>query len=129
MLPRMGDHALHPPPSDAVPRCPGATWTPQNVPRCRLLGELAARKPAISTRTKAPKTQPGAGGEGRSAKADSGRAASSSRVALNPVSYWLDRPLGGPRPAAVALAGRIAAEAGLSAGTLARFLTAEAKGA
>ena len=36
-----------------------------------------------------------------------------ARVALNPVSYWLDRPLGQPRPAALALASRIAAEAGL----------------
>ncbi len=45
-------------------------------------------------------------------------------LALNPVSYWLDRPLGQPRPAAVALARRIAAEAGLAEGELARFLKA-----
>lgn len=51
------------------------------------------------------------------------------RTALNPVSYWLDRPLGQPRPAAVALAMRIAAEAGLSAGKLATFLRTEAKAA
>lgn len=61
---------------------------------------------------------------------DSGRiAVVDSRVALNPVSYWLDRPLGQPRPAAVALAARIAAEAGLSAGKLAGFLKTEAKAA
>jgi len=61
---------------------------------------------------------------------ESGRiAVVDQRVALNPVSYWLDRPLGQPRPAAVALAGRIAAEAGLSAGKLAGFLRTEAKAA
>lgn len=48
--------------------------------------------------------------------------------ALNPVSYWLDRPLGGVRPAAAALAGRIAEQAGLSAAKLGAFLDAEAKG-
>jgi DNA-binding transcriptional LysR family regulator len=52
-----------------------------------------------------------------------------ARTALNPVSYWLDRPLGQPRPAAVALATRIAREAGLPAGALAGFLRSEAKAA
>ena len=51
------------------------------------------------------------------------------RIALNPVSYWLDRPLGQPRPAAVSLARRIAAEAGLAETTLAAFLKADAKAA
>lgn len=51
------------------------------------------------------------------------------RIALNPVSYWLDRPLGQPRPAAAALAMRIAGEAGLSASRLAGFLRMEAKAA
>ena len=51
------------------------------------------------------------------------------RTALNPVSYWLDRPMGQPRPAAVALATRIAHEAGLSASKLAGFLRQEAKAA
>ena len=61
---------------------------------------------------------------------ESGRLASvDSRVALNPVSYWLDRPLGQPRPAAAALATRIAGEAGLSASKLAGFLRSEAKAA
>ncbi|RUV34661.1 transcriptional regulator, partial [Mesorhizobium sp. M7A.F.Ca.MR.228.00.0.0] len=36
------------------------------------------------------------------------------RTALNPVSYWLDRPIGRPRTAAADLARRIAAEAGLA---------------
>jgi LysR family glycine cleavage system transcriptional activator len=61
---------------------------------------------------------------------ESGRIAMvDSRVALNPVSYWLDRPLGQPRPAAVALATRIAAEAGLSPARLSGFLRSEAKAA
>jgi len=51
------------------------------------------------------------------------------RTALNPVSYWLDRPVGQPRPAAVALATRIAQEAGLSATKLTAFLRQEAKAA
>ena len=51
------------------------------------------------------------------------------RTALNPVSYWLDRPMGQPRPAAMALATRIAHEAGLSAGKLSGFLRQEAKAA
>jgi DNA-binding transcriptional LysR family regulator len=56
-------------------------------------------------------------------------AAVDSRTALNPVSYWLDRPLGQPRPAAVALATRIAEAAGLPAAKLAGFLKSEAKAA
>ena len=64
------------------------------------------------------------------AQVESGRIAMvDARVALNPVSYWLDRPLGQPRPAAIALATQIAAEAGLSAGKLARFLRSEARAA
>ncbi|MCZ0734938.1 LysR substrate-binding domain-containing protein [Phreatobacter sp. AB_2022a] len=51
------------------------------------------------------------------------------RTALNPVSYWLDRPVGQPRPAAVALAGRIADEAGLPAARLAAFLKTELRAA
>lgn len=61
---------------------------------------------------------------------DAGRiAAVDRRTALNPVSYWLDRPLGQPRPAAVALANRIAAEAGLPQAQLAAFLKSEARAA
>jgi DNA-binding transcriptional LysR family regulator len=64
------------------------------------------------------------------AQVEAGRIAMvDARVALNPVSYWLDRPLGQPRPAALALASRIAAEAGLAAGKLAGFLRTEAKAA
>lgn len=64
------------------------------------------------------------------AQVDAGRIARvDQRTALNPVSYWLDRPMGQPRPAAVALATRIAQEAGLSAGKLAGFLRQEAKAA
>ncbi|KFC73927.1 Transcriptional regulator [Bosea sp. LC85] len=51
------------------------------------------------------------------------------RTALNPVSYWLDRPIGQPRPAAAALATRIAQEASLPAARLAAFLKTEAKAA
>lgn len=51
------------------------------------------------------------------------------RTALNPVSYWLDRPLGQPRPAASALAARLAAEAGLPPAKLAGFLKQEARAA
>ncbi|TPI43828.1 LysR family transcriptional regulator [Mesorhizobium sp. B3-1-6] len=36
------------------------------------------------------------------------------RVALNPVSYWMDRPVGRPRAAAADLARRIAEQAGLA---------------
>lgn len=43
---------------------------------------------------------------------------------LNPVSYWLDRPAGQPRPAAAELARRIGAEAGLDPRKLENFLTA-----
>lgn len=64
------------------------------------------------------------------AQVDAGRVVMvDRRTALNPVSYWLDRPLGQPRPAAVALASRIAAQAGLSASRLAGFLKQEAKAA
>ncbi|SEC93699.1 transcriptional regulator [Rhizobiales bacterium GAS188] len=44
------------------------------------------------------------------------------RTVLNPVAYWLDRPQGTPRPAAVALAQRIAQEAGLDPAALPAFL-------
>ncbi|RXT48109.1 transcriptional regulator [Bosea sp. Tri-44] len=64
------------------------------------------------------------------AQVDAGRIARvDQRTALNPVSYWLDRPMGQPRPAAVALATRIATEAGLPAAKLAGFLRQEAKAA
>lgn len=56
-------------------------------------------------------------------------AAVDPRTALNPVSYWLDRPIGQPRPAATALATRIAQEAGLSAARLTAFLKTEARAA
>lgn len=49
------------------------------------------------------------------------------RIALNPVSYWLDRPLGGMRPAAQALAIRIAAEAEVPQERLAGFLASAAR--
>lgn len=44
------------------------------------------------------------------------------RTALNPNSYWLDRPIRTMRPGAVALAERIGAAAGLKAADLAVFL-------
>jgi len=44
------------------------------------------------------------------------------RTALNPVSYWLDRPEGRPRPAATELARRIAAATGLDGAKLEGFL-------
>lgn len=47
-------------------------------------------------------------------------------TALNPVSYWLDRPLGGMRKAATALAARIAQAAGVAPRALAEFTEAEA---
>jgi DNA-binding transcriptional LysR family regulator len=47
------------------------------------------------------------------------------RTVLNPVSYWMDRPEGRPRPAAAELARRIAAEAGLDEAALEAFLKAE----
>jgi len=47
------------------------------------------------------------------------------RTVLNPISYWLDRPMHDPRPAAVEVARRIAAEAGLAPDELAGFLKGE----
>lgn len=47
------------------------------------------------------------------------------RTALNPSSYWLDRPPGPVRDAAATLARRICAEAQVPADAIARFLTAE----
>jgi DNA-binding transcriptional LysR family regulator len=47
------------------------------------------------------------------------------RSALNPVSYWLDRPAGRPRAAAADLARRIGALAGVAAETIEEFLNAE----
>jgi DNA-binding transcriptional LysR family regulator len=44
------------------------------------------------------------------------------RTALNPVSYWMDRPQGSPRPAAADLARRIAREAGVSEKKIEAFL-------
>lgn len=44
------------------------------------------------------------------------------RKVLNPSAYWLDRPRHPPRPAAMALARRIMAEAGLDAAAAAAFL-------
>lgn len=44
------------------------------------------------------------------------------RVALNPVSYWMDRPVGRPRAAAADLARRIAEQAGLAPEKLEAFL-------
>ncbi|HEX6120873.1 MAG TPA: LysR substrate-binding domain-containing protein [Dongiaceae bacterium] len=49
------------------------------------------------------------------------------RQVLNPVSYWLDRPRGTIRPAAAALAERIAREAGMADVALAGFLKADRK--
>lgn len=48
-----------------------------------------------------------------------------SRTVTNPVSYWLDRPPGRMRDAAATLARRIAAEAGIDDGALAKFLAAD----
>ncbi|RUX41471.1 MAG: LysR family transcriptional regulator [Mesorhizobium sp.] len=48
------------------------------------------------------------------------------RTALNPVSYWLDRPVGRPRAAAADLARRIAAQAGLATEKLEAFLQDDA---
>ncbi|MBE1203347.1 LysR family transcriptional regulator [Aminobacter carboxidus] len=45
--------------------------------------------------------------------------------ALNPVSYWLDRPMGRPRSAAAELARRIGHHAGLAPETVERFLSEE----
>lgn len=44
---------------------------------------------------------------------------------LNPVSYWMDRPLGMPRPAAAELARRVGKEAGLSEDRIEAFLKAD----
>ncbi|PZO02981.1 MAG: transcriptional regulator, partial [Hyphomicrobiales bacterium] len=49
-----------------------------------------------------------------------------ARTALNPVAYWLDRPLGAARPAAATLARRIATEADMPSGALAAFLDPQA---
>jgi LysR family glycine cleavage system transcriptional activator len=49
------------------------------------------------------------------------------RTALNPVAYWLDRPANAPRAAATTLARRIAAEAGLAAAAIERFLRADGR--
>lgn len=48
-----------------------------------------------------------------------------TRTALNPSSYWLDRPPGPVREAAASLARRIGQEAGLGAEAMANFLAAE----
>lgn len=47
------------------------------------------------------------------------------RTALNPISYWLDRPLGKPREAAAELARRIGRLAGLPKEKVEAFLAAE----
>lgn len=47
------------------------------------------------------------------------------RQVLNPVSYWLDRPMGMPRPAAAELARRIATEAGVGPDTVGDFLVSD----
>jgi LysR family transcriptional regulator, glycine cleavage system transcriptional activator len=52
-------------------------------------------------------------------------AAVDRRTALNPVSYWLDRPRGSPRAAAARLARRIAAAAGLPSSALEAFLASD----
>jgi hypothetical protein len=44
----------------------------------------------------------------------------------NPVSYWLDRPIRKARPAAIVLARRIMAQAGVPAGDAESFLAADA---
>ncbi len=51
--------------------------------------------------------------------------AADERTALNPISYWLDRPIGKPRQAAAELARRIAREAGLPVEKIEAFLAAE----
>jgi LysR family glycine cleavage system transcriptional activator len=48
-----------------------------------------------------------------------------NRTALNPVSYWLDRPIGRPRSAAAELARRIAIQAGLAMEKMDAFIEAE----
>ncbi|HWA47007.1 MAG TPA: LysR family transcriptional regulator [Dongiaceae bacterium] len=49
------------------------------------------------------------------------------RTALNPVSYWLDRPATAPRNAAATLARRIGAEAELEPQVIERFLRGDGK--
>lgn len=49
------------------------------------------------------------------------------RTALNPVSYWLDRPATAPRNAAAMLAHRIGAEAELDAQAIERFLRGDGR--
>jgi len=49
------------------------------------------------------------------------------RTALNPVAYWLDRPLGATRPSAETLAKRIATEAGLVSEEITAFLDPQAR--
>lgn len=57
---------------------------------------------------------------------DNGRlVAVDHRTALNPVSYWLDRPPGQLRPAAAELARRLAAAAGVTPDALSAFLSGE----
>jgi DNA-binding transcriptional LysR family regulator len=57
------------------------------------------------------------------AQLQSGRiVAADDRVVLNPVSYWMDRPIGRPRAAAAELARRIAGQAGLTPEKLEAFL-------
>ncbi|WP_284283360.1 LysR substrate-binding domain-containing protein [Mesorhizobium amorphae] len=51
--------------------------------------------------------------------------AADDRVALNPISYWLDRPAGRLRAAAADLARRIAALAGLAPEKIEAFIEAE----
>ena len=51
------------------------------------------------------------------------------REALNPVSYWLDRPFGTLRPSAAALAERIAGVAGAAPADIEAFLSREARAA
>jgi DNA-binding transcriptional LysR family regulator len=48
-----------------------------------------------------------------------------TRSALNPVSYWLDRPAGRPRAAAAVLARRIGVLAGVAADSIEEFLGME----
>jgi len=47
------------------------------------------------------------------------------RRVLNPVSYWMDRPTGRPRPAAAELARRIGSAAGLDAKAVEGFLSSD----
>ena len=49
------------------------------------------------------------------------------RTALNPAAYWLDRPVGGVRAAAAALAERIVAAAGADPAALKEFLRTDAR--